>query len=261
MKWAKTKWRNLVQYPRTNFRMHVRLHLLLQTLAFPLLAQPQRVLSENNITIKFEASRPESEAAVVMQIAQATREELTRRYNLSPAVIDFTLFSTTYDFCQQTRSPWWLSSVYQNGVIYLQPVRVLHERGILTDVIRHEIAHRLLDLATAGNCPRWLSEALAIYHSGEIAHLKPQHRRDPILTFAEFDEALRQVRSQGELEALYFQLYRVGRFFEDSYGSEKISALLHQLREKKSWEDVCQAGLGISAPHVQRQWQDSLAQE
>lgn len=261
MKWAKTKWRNLVHCPRTNFRMQVKLHLLLQALALPLLAQPQRVLSENNITIKFEANRPESEAVAVMQIAQTAREELTRRYSLSPAAIEFTLFSTTYDFCQHTRSPWWLSSVYQNGVIYLQPVRVLHERGTLTDVIRHEVAHRLLDLATAGNCPRWFSEALAIYHSGEIAHLKPQHRRNPILTFAEFDEALHQVRSQGELEALYFQLYRVGRFFEDNYGPAKISTLLQHLREKKSWEDACQAGLGISAPHVQRQWQDSLAQE
>lgn len=261
MKWAKTKWRNLVQCPRTNFRMQVRLHLLLQVLSLPLLAQPQRVLSENNITIKFDVARPESEAAAVMQIAQAARKELTEKYNLSLAMIDFALFSTTYDFCQQTRSPWWLSSVYQNGVIYLQPVRVLHERGILTDVIRHEIAHRLLDLATAGNCPRWLNEALAIYHSGEIAHLKPQHRRNPILTFAEFDEALRQVRSQGELEAIYFQLYRVGRFFEDNYGADKISALLQQLHEKKSWEESCPPALGSSAAQVQRQWQDSFVKE
>lgn len=253
--------RRLAQFMLKNLRRQIELHLLLQALALPLLAQPQRVLSENNITIKFEASRPESEAAAVMQIAQAAREEFIKRYNLSPAVIDFTLFSTTYDFCQHTRSPWWLSSVYQNGVIYLQPVRVLHERGILAEVIRHEVAHRLLDLATAGNCPRWLSEALAIYHSGEIAHLKPQHRRNPISTFAEFDEALRQVRSQGELEALYFQLYRVGRFFEDNYGPDKISALLQQLREKKSWEDACPPALGSSAEQVQRQWRDSVAQK
>lgn len=261
MRWVKVQLRRPAQFALKNLRRQIEFHLLLQALTLPLLAQPQRVLSENNITIKFEASRPESEAAAVMQIAQAAREELTRRYNLSAAAIDFTLFSTTYDFCQHTRSPWWLSSVYQNGVIYLQPVRVLHERGTLTDVIRHEVTHRLLDLATAGNCPRWLSEALAIYHSGEIAHLKPQHRRNPILTFAEFDEALRQVRSQGELEALYFQLYRVGRFFEDNYRPAKISTLLQQLREKKSWEDACQTGLGNSAQHVQRQWQDSLAKE
>lgn len=259
MRLVKMHLRRLAQFALKNLRRQIEFHLLLQALTLPLLAQPQRVLSENNITIKFEASRPESEAVTVMQIAQAAREELTRRYNLSPAVIEFTLFSTTYDFCQHTRSPWWLSSVYQNGVIYLQPVRVLHERGTLTDVIRHEVAHRLLDLATAGNCPRWLSEALAIYHSGEIVHLKPQHRRDPILTFAEFDEALRQVRSQGELEAIYFQLYRVGRFWEDSYGSEKISALLQQLREKKTWEAACLPALGISATQAQRQWQDSLA--
>lgn len=245
----------------TDRHVCVGLHLLLQAITFPLLAQPQRLLSESNITIKFDVTRPESEATAVMQIAQAARKELTEKYNLSMAVIDFTLFSTTYTFCQQTRSPWWLSSVYQNGVIYLQPVRVLHERGILTDVIRHEIAHRLLDLATAGNCPRWLNEALAIYHSGEIAHLKPQHRRNPILTFAEFDEALRQVRGLGELEALYFQLYRVGRFFEDNYGADKISALLQQLREKKSWEESCPPALGSSAAQVQRQWQDSFVKE
>ena len=259
MRLVKVQLRRPAQFALKNLRRQIEFHLLLQAHTLPLLAQPQRVLSENNITIKFEASRPESEAAAVMQIAQAARKELTEKYNLSLAMIDFALFSTTYDFCQQTRSPWWLSSVYQNGVIYLQPVRVLHERGILADVIRHEVAHRLLDLATAGNCPRWLSEALAIYHSGEIAHLKPQHRRNPILTFAEFDEALRQVRSQGELEAIYFQLYRVGRFLEDSYGSEKISALLQQLHEKKSWEESCPLALGSSAAQVQRQWQDSLA--
>ena len=91
--------------------------------------------------------------------------------------IDIVIFAATGDFTSTTGLPWWSASCAKGGSIYLQPVRTLKSRGILSEVIRHETALVFIKrLSGDKEPPVWLAEGLAVYLSGEIERLKSQTR-------------------------------------------------------------------------------------
>ena len=59
-----------------------------------------------------------------------------------------------------------------DGAIYLQPISVLKERGILTNVVRHEVALVFIHHKWGEKAPLWFAEGLAVYYSGEMEILK-----------------------------------------------------------------------------------------
>jgi len=89
--------------------------------------------------------------------------------------IDVVIFKTTGDFTFHTGLPWWSASAFNGGSIYFQPMRLLKSRGILNEIIRHEVTLVFVGrLSGTSNPPVWLAEGLAVYFSGEIDRLKSQ---------------------------------------------------------------------------------------
>ncbi len=86
--------------------------------------------------------------------------------------IDVVIFKETGDFTAQTRLPFWSASAMIDGSIYLQPVNVLKERGVLKSTVAHEVCLALLRLRFGTHVPLWFSEGLAVYYAGEIDALK-----------------------------------------------------------------------------------------
>jgi hypothetical protein len=229
-------------------------------------------LAENNVVVRFGEKRLEPEAGPVMALAVDAREQLLEKYHLTlPSPVEIRLSATTAEFCQRTGRPWWQSSIYRDRIIYLQPVRVLRERGILATTLRHELMHQLVDEHAKGNGPRWLYEALAIYNSGEIEFLKlrpsngnfnkesqskqaSQKVKTDRLTWRELENRLQGINSREESEHLYFQLYHLGRFLEQKFQPPQITALLLQLGKADSLAQACREALGISAKNLEQSW-------
>jgi hypothetical protein len=86
--------------------------------------------------------------------------------------IDAVVFGETGDFTAETGLPFWSASVMIDGKIYLQPVRVLRERGVLESTIAHEVCLALLYEGYGTSLPRWLSEGLAVYLCDEIETIR-----------------------------------------------------------------------------------------
>src|SRR5574342_676504 len=100
-------------------------------------------IAENHITVRFAEQRAEPVAHEVLEIAANARQTLAEKYQFASATpIEIRLSTTTYEFCQLTGQPWWQASVSQQRVIYLQPLRLLRERGILETTLRHELVHQ-----------------------------------------------------------------------------------------------------------------------
>lgn len=220
-------------------------------------AKPYQI-AENHIIIRFAEKREEAAAREILPIAAAAREELMKKYqfDLAPlSGVEIRLSATTYEFCQITGRPWWQASVYRSRVIYLQPLRVLRERGILETTLRHELMHQLADVMSKGRCPIWLSEALAVYHSGEIALLKPARKKAEAneLKLSALEKRLEKMASHAESERLYFQLYHLGHFLESNFNTTKTPALLLALATT-SFEQACQEVFGVSAAELERRW-------
>ncbi|GEM_PF-3984856 len=239
-----------------------RLWFIIYLAAMPRLLAGQEAkpyqIAENHIIIRFAEKREEAAAREILPIAAGAREELIKKYqfDLAPlSGVEIRLSATTYEFCQVTGRPWWQASVYRSRVIYLQPLRVLRERGILETTLRHELMHQLADAISKGNCPAWLSEALAVYHSGEIALLKPARKKveENELKLSALEKRLEKMTSQAESERLYFQLYHLGQFLESNFNTTKTQALLLALTTT-SFEQACQEVFGASTAELERRW-------
>jgi len=254
--------------------MHKRAWLLLGAL-FPniMAAQAAKTLqiAADNIVVRFATSQSETAAREILAAAVEAREELAKLDRLaslkfdkltSLRAVEIWLSATTYEFCQITGRPWWQASVYRSGIIYLQPLRVLRERGSLATTLRHELMHHWVEELSQGNSPRWLSEALAIYHSGEIALLKParQKVKPTELRWRELDKRLERTATQAEAVQLYFQLYFLGQFLEKNFTLEKIARLLQSLGEQKTFAQAGREHWGEETQTIEKNWRQ-YAQE
>lgn len=248
--------------------MHKRAWLLLGTL-FPNIVAAQAAktlqIAENNIVIRFAASPSEAAAREILATAANVREELAKLDKLAylkfdkltyPKSVEIWVSATTYEFCRITGRPWWQASVYRSRIIYLQPLRVLRERGSLATTLRHELMHQLVQELSKGNSPRWLSEALAIYHSGEIAWLKParQKVKPAALQWRQLEKRLERTAAQAEAMQLYFQLYFLGQFLEKNFAMKKTGLLLQSLGEQKPFAQACREHWGKEAAAIEKNW-------
>jgi hypothetical protein len=230
-------------------------------LLFPLFVKAQAAkhyqIAEANAIIRFTEKHEEPAAREILMIAAHSREKLTEKYRLPiKAPVEIRLSATTYEFCQVTGRPWWQASIYQGRVIYLQPVRVLRERGILETTLRHELMHQLVDENGKGNSPAWLNEALAIYNSGEVAFLKPLQKKAALdeLKWNRLEKRLGETTNKAEAERLYFQFYHLGQFLETIFTSGSISLLLTQLGERAPFDQACRTVFEMSAEAIEQNW-------
>ncbi|MFS8086465.1 MAG: hypothetical protein ACMG6H_12605, partial [Acidobacteriota bacterium] len=92
--------------------------------------------------------------------------------------------------------------------IELQPVGLLKRRGVLTNTLRHEFAHTVIDAASRNRAPRWLEEGFALYLAGEGAAISRYQRRGGTLSQDELEKRLERPGSQQEMRILYADAYR-----------------------------------------------------
>ncbi len=99
-------------------------------------------------------------------------------------------FDTTRDFVRATGVKWWIAAIYTNGIVYLQPVRVLLSKRILKRVISHEYIHFLIDKSRY-RLPAWVNEAIAIYFTEELTG-KVQKENFDTYNIKEIEEILKK---------------------------------------------------------------------
>lgn len=217
-------------------------------------------IAADNIVVRFAASASETAAREILAAAVNAREELAKLEPIGkrPGLqsIEIWVSATTYEFCQITGRPWWQASVFRDRIIYLQPLRVLHERGSLATTLRHELMHQWVEELSHGHSPPWLSEALAIYHSGEIVRLKPARQKinPEALQWRQLEKRLARTATQAEAVQLYFQLYFLGQFLEKNFALEKIILLLQSLGAQTPFAQACRELWGEEAEAIEKNW-------
>ncbi len=133
----------------------------------------------------------------------------------------------------------------------------------LDKTLAHELSHIVVGLATKnpfGDLPRWLDEGLAMYAEGEL----PARNRRAL------DQAIRQddlisVRSlsgysgdPAKVDLFYAESYSLVKFLLDTYGREKMTALLEEFKQGVYQEDALQKVYGFGLDELDRRWRESL---
>ncbi|MGE0032926.1 hypothetical protein [Pseudothermotoga sp.] len=99
-------------------------------------------------------------------------EELLRICDLLNVEPDFNVVivecETLKDFHSLTGRTYVIGAVYSKGIIVSQPFEVLRSKGVLEDVLLHELLHHIILLNF--DLPSWMQEGLILYLTGA----KPQ---------------------------------------------------------------------------------------
>jgi stage II sporulation protein D len=108
-----------------------------------------------------------ADAAYLPDLNRA-RSEATERSGLH-AMASFTVraFASTPAFRQATLAPGWVAAFTEGDWIGTQPLRTLAGRQLLSDTMRHEFLHALVEQQAGLRAPLWLREGLVEVWSEE----------------------------------------------------------------------------------------------
>jgi len=169
-------------------------------------------ISSEHFRVTYPANIDRRDANLVLSTLEIARADyLHRAFAASISISDLPtleirLNESTGDFTARTGQPWWAAAATKGNRIELQPVAILKRRGVLTNTLRHELAHVVIDTASHDRAPRWLEEGFAIYLAGEGSMISRYMTRSAMGT-AELEKRLARPDSQEQMRALYANAY------------------------------------------------------
>jgi hypothetical protein len=147
-------------------------------------------------------------------------------------------------------------------IIILQSPRNMPSRGQFSVTALHELVHIITSHEKPGFLPRWFSEGLAMYLSGETMY----KNRTPLGRAVVFNQtytldAIDNMMALGPEQArvAYMQSISFVEFLVDHYGWNSISALLHGYQESRDPDDVMREIAGRSFFDVEVAYHQELA--
>lgn len=132
--------------------------------------------------------------------------EASERSGLHPTKpITVRTFSSTPAFRAATLAPGWVAAFTEGDWIGTQPLRTLSERRLLSDTMRHEFLHALVEEQATPRAPLWLREGLVEFWSEDNGGANPSDRRQPSpsLTVDATDATLAHAASEAESTAAH----------------------------------------------------------
>ena len=135
------------------------------------------------------------------------------------------------------------------------------------DAIIHELTHVLvghLTFSCLGDVPTWLNEGLAVYSEGQLDQ-GSQNQLDQAIS----DNTLLSVRSlsggfsEVSDKALlsYSQSYSLVKFLIETYGQDKMTALLVTLRDGTAIDEALQKTYGFDVEGLEDTWRQAIEAE
>jgi stage II sporulation protein D len=101
--------------------------------------------------------------AAMLSLIQRARDDVARAAGVGADVgVRVTVHPTVESFGRVTGQPWYVAGATHGSNVELLPIVVLRRGGLLERVVRHEVAHAVLDRYLKGR-PLWVREGAAAY--------------------------------------------------------------------------------------------------
>lgn len=132
------------------------------------------------------------------------------------------------------------------------------------DAIVHELTHVLvghLTFSCLGDVPTWLNEGLAVYSEGELdrssqEQLEEAIRDDQLLSVRSLSGGFSEVSDKAYLS--YSQSYSLVKFLTETYGQEKMTALLLALRDGMTIDEALRQTHGFDIDGLEDAWRQAI---
>ncbi len=179
--------------------------------------------------------------------------------------VNIYIYATTADMRDAVLyEPGWTGGIAfpENGIVIIGISPRQLEWGLSTIV--HELSHVVIGAVTfscLGSMPTWLSEGLAVYSEGELdptsqAQLERAIRNDTLLSVRSLSGPFSEVPDRAYLS--YSQSYSIVRFLLETYGREKMNALLVAIREGQTIDAALLQVYGFDVEGLEREWRAAV---
>jgi hypothetical protein len=130
--------------------------------------------------------------------------------------------------------------------------------------VAHELSHVVIDQATHnpfGELPRWLNEGLAMYSEGPLessykTSLDRAVSQGKLLTLKTISSNFPADANQATLS--YAESYSVLKYLIDTFGRDKMSALLNVFKDGATYDGALKTVYGMDTDGLDAAWQGSL---
>jgi stage II sporulation protein D len=132
--------------------------------------RPAAPESEPQDTTAIEIAVPageERERLRVEGLSQAALREFSAKTGVPPPPRVQLVFHPSVDaYLRASGKPWWTAGAANGNRVDFIPLSALRDRGLLENVLRHELAH-VVTRERLGRRPIWVQEAVAMHLSGD----------------------------------------------------------------------------------------------
>lgn len=151
----------------------------------------------------------------------------------------------------------WRGAYLQKGIIHVQPVQALVQRGIFETSLSYELAMTLLTGPAEKGCPRWLREAFAVHWSGETTSMSPPAGMR-LASFADLDQDIQSFPNPPQRDDVHYVLGETMRFLVDRFGREKALSVYKAFDGTSSVETLFKRTFGEDFTVTERAWADHI---
>lgn len=128
----------------------------------------------------------------------------------------------------------------------------------------HELTHVIvghLTFTCLGGVPTWLNEGLAVYSEGDLdptaqSQLNDSIQNDTLLSVRSLSGNFSEVGSKANLS--YSESYSIVKFLLDTYGRNKMTALLLALRDGNTPDEALTTVYGFDVDGLEDAWRSSI---
>ncbi|MBL8151145.1 MAG: SpoIID/LytB domain-containing protein [Blastocatellia bacterium] len=203
---------------------------------------PNQTYKNRVALIEYNSPNSLADAQEVANIVDTICKEFGKLVKIEEMLpIKIKLHTSTKNFIEETGLAGDSAGATSHSAIHLQPVKLLHQRKILSQTLRHEFTHYVINQIGGENVARWFQEGVAVYYSGEAAALQNSARvenfsSDQLLNPNKLECQLIKAKSLKDRQLLYFAAYRLVRKIIESSGEP---AIWQQLQKGKYKSPGC----------------------
>jgi len=140
---------------------------------------------------------------------------------------------------------------------------LLGDHPEVQQTISHELSHIVVGLATENPyspVPRWLDEGLAMYAEGKlpannVTALQQAVKRDALISVRSLSS---YTGDPQQVDLYYGEVYSLVEYMLQTYGRDKMTALLQVFKQGALQDDALQQVYHISLDTLDTQWRQSL---
>lgn len=212
--------------------------------------------------IKYQRDVKEHDVRMLLDFLQNDRKTLTAQLGVSAdKKIEVRVYETVGAFLSETglKQPW-RGAYFTRGVIHTQPITALVQRDILETSVTFELALAVLEPSAQKGCPRWLREAYAVYHSGEMSAVTPAVGVK-LSSFADLDQDIQQYPNPPQRGDVHYILGLTMQFLIERYGEAKAFSVFKAFDGVKLVETVFKQTFEEEYKKLETAWASHIQQK